>query len=112
MGLTTDHLSMCCLIQYTEDLSRMGAELAGVIANSGPMHWISHMVNNHINSLHLIKNTGSCGATKAKRKKLERAMTRKKNEAAVSDGYDSLLLRVIKFHFWKKKIQPKFLADI
>ena len=33
VGLTTDHLSSCCLIQHTKDLSTMRAEPAEVIAN-------------------------------------------------------------------------------
>ena len=35
VGSTTDHLSSCCLIQHTEDLSMMRAELAEVIAKKG-----------------------------------------------------------------------------
>ena len=35
VGSTTDHLSSCCLIQHTEDLSMMRAELAEGIANRG-----------------------------------------------------------------------------
>ena len=39
---TTDPLSSCCAIQHTEDLCMMRSEeLAGVIVNSGLMHWVA-----------------------------------------------------------------------
>ena len=39
VGSTADHLSSCCLIQHTEDLSMMRAELAEVIANRELMNF-------------------------------------------------------------------------
>ena len=39
MGLTTDHLSSCWIIQHTEDLIMMRAQW-GVIATKGFMNWV------------------------------------------------------------------------
>ena len=39
VGSTTDHLSSCCHVQPTKDLSAMRAELAEVVANRGSMNF-------------------------------------------------------------------------